>query len=292
MQWSLKKSLFVVGCGAILAAGAVAQQQGGGNAAGRGGAGRGAAGGGQAQQERPDAAGGPTDAAAIDRGTQIYRPNCAFCHGIDARGAQAPDLAKSLEILNDTNGKEFGAFIKVGRPDKGMPSFATFTDDQIRDLATYMHSVVADARKRLPMDNNAIIVGDAKAGESYFNGAGKCSTCHSPTGDMKGIGSKYDAATLTDRFINPRAGRGNVSKLPVKVKVTLPNGQTVSGNLVAITDFFVTLQEDSGARKSFTRDNDVPKVEINDPVQAHLDMMLHWTDDNMHNLTAYLVTLK
>jgi mono/diheme cytochrome c family protein len=256
-----------------------------GNPAGRAAQGRGG-------QAAPPAAGAQIDPTSIDRGTQIYRPSCAFCHGVDARGAQAPDLGKSLEVLNDTNGKELGEFLKMGRPDKGMPAFATFTNDQMTDLASFLHSVTADARKRLPMDNNAIVVGDSKAGQAYFNGAGKCSTCHSPTGDLKGIGSKYDAATLQDRFVNPRVGRGNVARIPARVKVSLPNGQVVSGDLIAVTDFYVTLQDESGVRRTISRDNDVPKVEINDPIQAHLDMLLNWTDDNMHNLTAYLVGLK
>jgi cytochrome c oxidase cbb3-type subunit 3 len=76
------------------------------------------------------------------------------------------------------------------------------------------------------------------------------------------------------------------------VKVTLPNGRTSSGTLVAITDFYVTLVDATGARRTFPRDNDVPRVEVTDPLQAHLDMLLKYTDVNMHNLTAYLVTLK
>lgn len=281
---TLRIGFFVTGI-CCIAAGAFGQQAPA-NPAGRGGRG------GQAAQERPAVAEAPIDPVAIDRGTQIYRPTCGFCHGVDARGAQAPDLAKSLEVLNDTNGKELGEFLKVGRPDKGMPAFTSFTTDQIADLAAFLHSVTADARKRLPMDNNAIVVGDAKAGEVYFNGAGKCSGCHSSTGDLKGIGSKYDAATLQDHFINPRGGRGGGPMPAARVKVTLPSGESVSGKLIAVTDFYVTLQDDSGARRTFSRDNDVPKVEINDPIQAHLDMFLKWTDDNMHNVTAYLVTLK
>ena len=253
----------------------------------------------QAAAGRGAAGGTPTapqsrqlDPTAVERGKQSFGVNCAFCHGADARGALAPDLARSLYVLNDDHGEGLGPFLKTGIPDKGMPSFAQMTDAQITDLATFLHSVVADALKRPGMDNNAIIVGDAKAGESYFNGAGKCGTCHSPTGDFKGIGSKYDAATLQDRMVSPRGGRGAPPPAPSTVKVTLPSGQTVSGRLVSVNDFSVTLIDSNGARKSFPRDNDMPKVEITDPLQAHLDMYLKYTDKNMHDLTAYLVTLK
>ena len=142
------------------------------------------------------------------------------------------------------------------------------------------------------MNATAIVVGDAKAGEEYFNGAGKCNTCHSPTCDFKGIANKYDPAILQDRMVNPRAARCGTPPAPPTVTVTLRSGQRVPGSLVSINDFFVTLIDGGGARRTFARDNDIPKVEIHDPVQAHLDMLLKYTDKNLHDLTAYLVTLK
>jgi len=244
------------------------------------------------QQERPDAARRPADAAAVDRGRDTFRANCGFCHGIDARGAQGPDLARSLVVLNDDDGKDLGAFVKAGVAERGMPAFPNLTPDEARDLSAFLHGVVADARRQKPMDPKAIVVGDAKAGEMYFNGAGRCNTCHSATGDFKGVGAKYDPAMLQERMVNPRGRGGKTPPPPTTVKVTLPNGRTSSGTLVAITDFHVTLVDATGARHTFPRDNDVPRVEVTDPLQAHLDMLLKYTDTNMHNLTAYLVTLK
>ena len=62
--------------------------------------------------------------------------------------------------------------------------------------------------------------------------------------------------------------------------------------MIAVNDFSVTLVDGSGARLTFVRDNEIPKVEITDPYQAHLDNFLKMTDKHMHDLTAYLVTLK
>jgi cytochrome c oxidase cbb3-type subunit III len=243
-------------------------------------------------QERPQAPARNVDTAAIDRGRDIFRANCGFCHGIDDRGAQGPDLARSLAVLNDDQGKELGNFLKAGVPERGMPSFPMLTPEESRDISAFLHTVVEDARRQKPMDPKTIVVGDPKAGEAYFNGAGRCNACHSPAGDFKGIGAKYDPATLQDRMVNPR-GRGGKTPPPlITVKVTLPNGRISSGQLVAITDFYVTLIEGGGARRTFPRDNDVPKVEVTDPLQAHLDMLLKYTDVDMHNLTAYLVGLK
>ena len=244
------------------------------------------------QQERPGATTRPADTAASDRGRDAFRASCGFCHGIDARGAQGPDLARSLAVLNDDQGKDLVNFLKAGVPERGMPAFPMLTPDEARDLSAFLHTVVEQARRQKPMDPNGILVGDARAGEAYFNGAGRCNTCHSPTGDFKGLGAKYDPATLQDRMVNPRGRGAKTPPPPITVKVTLANGRVSSGRLVAITDFYVTLLDDAGVRRTFPRDNEVPKVDVNDPLQAHLDMLLKYTDADMHNLTAYLVTLK
>jgi cytochrome c oxidase cbb3-type subunit III len=243
-------------------------------------------------QERPAAEQARVDAAAVERGRDIYRPNCAFCHGLDTRGAAGPDLARSLVILNDENGRELGEFLKVGRPDRGMPAFGSLLASESANLAVYLHATIAEARRRSPVNPAAIVVGDSKAGEAYFNGAGGCSRCHSPAGDLKGVGGRYDPMVLQGRMVNPR-GRGGVKPPPpITARVTLASRETAAGRLVSISDFFVTIVDEAGNRRTFPLDNGMPKVEITDPLQAHLDMLLKYTDTNMHNLTAYLVTLK
>ena len=240
------------------------------------------------------------DQAAVARGRDGFRLNCASCHGIDARGTDlAPDLARSLVVLSDENGKEIGDFLKVGRTDRGMPAFAALTQPEIADIATFLHERVEVSRDRTIQSGVNILVGNAKAGEAYFNGAGKCSTCHSPTGDLRGIGSKYDPVALQDRFVNPRPGGGAYARDPVEaptkpptVKVMTAAGQVISGTLVLVTDFHVTLIDAAGVRRSFSWENDVPRVEVTYPLQAHLDQMLKYTNKDMHDLTAYLVTLK
>ncbi len=140
-----------------------------------------------------------------------------------------------------------------------------------------------------------VLVGDPKAGELYFNGGGKCNTCHSPTGDLKGIGAKYDPATLQNKLVMPRPGRGGFGVTPgmaIKGTVTLPSGQAVTGELVRLTDFDVVIRMDDGTTKTYSRDHGIPKVVTIDPLQAHLDLMTRLKDSDMHNLTAYLATLK
>jgi mono/diheme cytochrome c family protein len=239
------------------------------------------------------------DEAAIARAKPVYEPQCGFCHGLDARGrAGGPDLARSLVVLADTGGKELAGFLRDGRPERGMPAFPNLTDQQIADIAEFLHERLEAARSRAATDATASLVGDAQAGAAYFNGPGRCSTCHSVTGDLAGIGAKYDPAALQGRIVNPRPGGGrgpapaSSPRATRTVTVTAPGGKTFSGTLDYVSEFAVTLIESSGTRRTFKRDGDVPKVVITDPLQAHFDMLRTFRDKDMQDVTAYLWTLK
>jgi mono/diheme cytochrome c family protein len=236
------------------------------------------------------------DPAAIARGKVLFGVNCSFCHGSDARGGEGgPNLLRSHLVMDDQNGEAIAVVVQNGRPDRGMPKF-DLTNENVSDIAAYIHSFrVAgyDASRDIPPN---IVVGDAKAGEAYFNGAGKCSTCHSATGDLAGIGSKLEPKALQNAIVSGGGGgRGAAPPIPVPpttVKVTLPSGEVVEGKLDRIDDFDVSLTEANGTHRDFARNGNVPKVEINDPLQAHLNLLSKYTDADIHNLTAYLVTLK
>src|SRR5215470_11692084 len=238
------------------------------------------------------------DQAAVERGQQMFVAQCGFCHGSKAAGGQSgPDLIRSVLVMGDEDGKQLGEFLKVGRPDKGMPKFG-LNQEQAKDIATFLHQRIAAVIERGDYKILDILVGDAKAGEAFFNGAGKCNTCHSPTGDLQGIGARYDPVTLQGRIVMPRGGRrrgaagAQAFRSFPTVTVTLPSGQSFTGLLLRVTDFDVVLRDDSGTLRSFTRDGDTPKVEVKDPLQAHIDLLSKWKDSDLHNMTAYLVTLK
>src|SRR5499427_8934039 len=147
------------------------------------------------------------DQAAVERGQKMFVAQCGFCHGSKATGGQSgPDLIRSVLVMGDEDGKQLGEFLKEGRPDKGMPKFE-MSQEQNKDIATFLHQRIAAVIDRGAYKILNILVGDAKAGEAFFNGAGKCNTCHSPTGDLQGIGAKYDPITLQGRIVMPR-GRG------------------------------------------------------------------------------------
>lgn len=248
------------------------------------------------QSSTADAQGRPIkfDPAAVERGRSLFVSSCGFCHGANAKGGEkGPDLLRSVLVLDDENGKLIASVILKGRPEKSMPRFP-FTTAQINDIATFLHKAIVDAADRDSYKILNIVTGDMAAGRAYF--AAKCAHCHSATGDLKGIGKKYEPVTLQGRFINPpwTWTEGNppktVSALSVTVK--LPSGESYTGALAYYDDFNVALREADGTYRSFKRTGAGPEVELHNKLQAHLDLVLQYTDTDIHNVTAYLVTLQ
>src|SRR6185369_3773686 len=116
----------------------------------------------------------PADPAAVERGRALYGVNCQFCHGADTRGGDSgPSLLRSSIVLDDQHGELMAPIVRAGRP--GMPKF-TLTDDQIADIANFVHTFRAAGYDESRLKPPSIVVGDAKAGETFFNA--KCSACH------------------------------------------------------------------------------------------------------------------
>jgi mono/diheme cytochrome c family protein len=235
------------------------------------------------------------DAAAVERGQKQFVSSCGFCHGATARGGEnGPDLVRSVVALRDEGGDLLGPVIRKGFPEKGMPPFP-MTDEQIADIAAFLRHQQQAAINRRDYEIHNVVTGDAAKGEAYFNGAGGCKSCHSPTGDLKGLAGKYDPVALQSRFLYPGPRRfgpgGGTPPPPVMVTVTPAGGSAVTGTLDYLDDFNVALRDSSGSYHAWTRSKDL-KVEVRDPLAAHLDLLKKYTDADMHNVLAYLVTLK
>jgi cytochrome c oxidase cbb3-type subunit 3 len=252
-------------------------------------------------QQRP-----PGDPAVIERGRTLYSVTCSACHGADARGGQlgGPNLLRSQLVLADQDGEAIVPVILAGRPDKGMPPMPINAADATA-VATFLHSLLAAAGRQgsppaVETPPPDVLVGDATAGQAYF--AAKCTTCHSASGDLLGIAARIpDAKTLQNLWVSGgaaagrggRGGRGRGSSAPlVTVTVTLPSGEKSEGQLRRLDDFIVTLVQADGTERSFRREGDRPKVDIRDPLQGHRDLLAVYTEKDMHDVTAYLVTLK
>ena len=231
------------------------------------------------------------DPVAAARGEKLYSASCAFCHGPDARGAQGPSLVRSEIVLHDDKGELIGPVMLKGRPEKGMPAVPGITPDQIADVAEYLHLLVERSANRGlygSLYSNDVLTGDAKAGEAFFNGAGGCQNCHSAAGDLAHVGSKYSGTTLQNRWLWPSGGRGQGS-VP-RATVILPSGEHVTGRIKQLDDFDVSIVDASGAYHSWPRGG--VTVEVADPLKAHRELLGRYTDADVHNVTAFLATLK
>ena len=287
-------------------AGQPGQTGGRGRQGGAGGGGQGRGGNSFPQQQRPLA-----DAAILARGKGLYETACSACHGIDLRGGQqgGPNLLRSQNVLLDKAGELIGPVITGGRPNPppGMPVMPPFPlpPDDVKAIAEYLHSVAAMGGRqgRPPEDDlvapERVLVGDAAAGQAYFQTA--CASCHSVTGDLKGVAGRVpDPRELQNLWISGGGGggrgggrgRGAAASGRATVKVTPAGGPAVEGRLVRIDDFLVTLLQADGTRRTIPRYGADPKVEITDPGDAHRKLVMALADKDMHNVTAYLWTIK
>jgi cytochrome c oxidase cbb3-type subunit 3 len=245
----------------------------------------------------------PGDPAQIAHGKALYGVSCTSCHGVDLRGGDlgGPNLLRSQVALSDQNGEMILPIIQGSRQDAGMPAIPVSPPDGLA-VAAYIRSVLETigSQGKPPsagQEAPSILVGDASAGQAYF--AAKCGSCHSPTGDLQGIATRIaDPKTLQTTWVaggvrrRRMAAQGAATARTVAVSVTLPSGESVEGRLVQIDDFLVTVGLADGTVRTFRRDEDVPKVEVHDPMKAHRDLLAVYTDKDIHDVTAYLVTLK
>lgn len=241
----------------------------------------------------------PVDQESANRGAQLFAQSCSQCHGAEARGtATGPDLIRSLVVLHDRaqqlRGSEMAPLLK-----KPPEHNFDFTQDQLADLSQFLtrevNGILRSGYSNRPTN---MLSGDPKAGEAFFNGTGGCNKCHSPTGDLAGIATRYEPAALQQKFVFPQSGIGRGRGSPgapappkIQVTVTPPSGPPVTGSLVRIDDFNVSLLDSSGEHRTFTR---VPgmKVEVSNPYAAHIALLDKYTQADIHNMTAYLETLK
>ena len=230
-------------------------------------------------------------AAQIQAGELRFGAQCGFCHGRDAAGGeQGPDLTRSELVTQDVHGDKIGPLLRAGRVDKGMPSFQ-MSDSELTSIVAFVHkqldgfSTLGGGRRSVEPED--IATGNAADGRGYFNGAGGCAACHSATGDLAGIARRYQGLTLLQRMLYPS---GRPTPAPAKAVFTLAAGQTVVAPLTAEDEFSVTVMDPLGAPQTYGRKQ--VNVKIDNPISAHFDQLGKYTDASMHNIYAYLDTLK
>lgn len=219
-----------------------------------------------------------------DAGRPLFQRNCAFCHGRDAAGGETgPDLTRSKLVVSDTSGVQFSEVVRNGRPEKKMPAF-NFSNEEVHSLLSFVRNQARSSRPggRRGVDVSDLQTGNVEAGKQYFSGAGGCIKCHSATGDLAGVASRFQGLQLEQQMLYPKNAKS-------KVTVTLSNGQTVSGLVAYHDEFTIGLRSADGAYHSWP----VNRVHytVDSPVDAHVELFSRYTDDDIHNLMAYLQTL-
>jgi cytochrome c553 len=251
-------------------------------------------------------AAGPDDKPLVDpkaseMGKPVYGQACLACHGPDARGTpKGPNLVRSITVLHDRYGSTLGPYLRTSHPPvpgaaaKKVSPFEEFTNTQVLVLAHFLREQVNDTLRGAPMFKPGnVLTGDPKAGAAYFNGEGACTQCHSATGDLAGIGTRFDPVNIQQRFLFPAnvARRLTPNARVVTVTVTTESGETVTGPLDRMDDFTVSFRDASGAYRSVRRTPGT-RVVRNDPFAAHIALLSRITDKNIHDVVAYLETLK
>lgn len=246
----------------------------------------------------PDRPKAPPEVLA--RGKAAFSANCSFCHGSDAGGgATGPNLLRSGVVLEDKDGELIAPIVHGARQDKGMPRIP-IDDQSIKDIAAWLHSLHVASRTDPNAEKINIVVGDAKTGQATFQRM--CGSCHSVTGDLKGIATRYpDPKLMQQEWMMPGGGggRGRADMIqqipgvpPLTATVVMPDGRKVEGKVDRIDDFDIALTLPDGTLRSIALNNGEPKVELHDPLAAHRDLLRKYTDKEIHDITAYLVTIK
>ncbi len=230
------------------------------------------------------------DPQAAERGKSTFLKSCAGCHAANVTGtARGPNLIRSSVIRKDAEGSRVAALIRAGVPGKGMPAHQ-FADAEMHDLIEFLRWTIqkydrvspGPPPETYPVDR--MLTGNAAAGKVFFEGKGGCSGCHSATGDLSGIGKKYAPVFLQSRFLMPRATK------PKMATVTLASGEKVTGELRTLNNYDLVIRDSAGQQRTF--DPATVRVEVTDPLAAHLELLPKYTDDDVHNMFAYLWSLK
>jgi cytochrome c oxidase cbb3-type subunit 3 len=236
----------------------------------------------------------PATVEQIQAGKTLFAAQCGFCHGRDAGGGESgPDLMASALVEQDVHGDKIGVVVRNGRPDKGMPAFGNVDPQQLAALVAFIHDQKAKAKegRRRTVDVSDLQTGNAEAGMRYFNGTGGCAKCHSPGGDLAGIAGKLPGLDLLRRMLyreNERATE--VTKATPTATLILPSGQTVTGKLAYRDEFTIGLIDPSGWYRSWPATK--VKFTVMNPLEAHIEQLGKYTDEDMHNVLAYLQTLR
>jgi cytochrome c oxidase cbb3-type subunit 3 len=241
-------------------------------------------------QERVATKVDPTKKENVQRGISQFKQSCSMCHGSEAKGATGPNLIESSLVRHDENGNLIGEVIREGRLPKGMPAFPDLNAGQVADIVSFLHAAIEVADNRnsggpargYPLKR--LLTGDVGAGKQFFDGDGGCSKCHSVSGDLKGVAKRYSGLELEGQMLYPTVKSGTAV-------VSLASGEKVKGQLLHLDPFYVALLDSGGNYRSWPLKTGV-KVDVDDPLREHRELLERYKDKEIHDVFAYLETLQ
>jgi cytochrome c oxidase cbb3-type subunit 3 len=233
-------------------------------------------------------------AEQVDAGRTRFAAQCGFCHGRDAAGGEGgTDLTRSTLVASDVRGDKIAPLLRTGRIDRGMPAF-TLTAADVAAIVAFIHHQKTEADSatggRRAVDAADLSTGNAADGKRYFDAA--CSRCHSAAGDLAGIATRLQGLPLLQRMLYPGAGGRGAGPPPAPPTVTLTtsSGETITGKLAYRDEFTIAVTDASGWYRAWPARQ--VRFTVDDPLQAHLEQLAKYTDADIHDVFAYLQTLR
>jgi cytochrome c oxidase cbb3-type subunit 3 len=249
-------------------------------------------------EESPAAQPLPPSAAAQDYAPELvaagrtrFGANCGFCHGPDATGGSGgSDLTRSEVVAADVRGDRIGPIVRTGRAEAGMPGFAALAEADLAAIVAYVHDQKTKAEAaiggRRSVEVADVLTGDARAGRRYFEST--CTSCHSATEDLAGIASRVEGLALMRRMLYP-GGQAGGGHRPTAT-VTTGSGETIVGDVAYRDEFTIAVIDAGGQYRSWPTAR--VRFAIDDPLEAHVAQLARYTDATMHDVLAYLHTLR
>ena len=174
-----------------------------------------------------------------------------------------------------------------------MPPFPAMAAADLEAIVAFIHDQKTRAETatggRRSVEVADLRTGNARAGRRYFERY--CTDCHSAAGDLADIGSRFEGLTLLRRMLFPGSEGRSAAPRPASpnVTVTTRNGRQFSGSLAYRDEFTIAMTDTAGRYRSWSTDNVDFTLEA--PLEAHVEQLAIYTDDDIHDVFAYLQSL-
>ena len=223
------------------------------------------------------------DPRDIEGGRQLVRAYCTSCHGLDAKGARAPDLTQ--RVLRHGNSDEaLSNIIRNGIPGTGMTGFAWWPSRHVRKVVSFLqHQRSSQAPSVIP--------GDAQKGKEVFEKQ-RCSTCHwtGPTGGRRGPDlstSRGPLEYVRQALVDPAA---DIDRQYQQVVLVTKTGRILQGMRLSEDSFYIQLIDERD--RLYT----IAKADIDQLERPSQSLMPSYekelSSEELDNLIAYLFSLR